>query len=91
MKNCDKLHLDEDNGINMVDCVNSKTVRFNDSVKVFVLDDFYEDYVYYRKKFWEYYAVDRIRFKDRIKLLENILNPVLENTHRCKMYNKYFN
>lgn len=35
-----------------------------------------------RKLYWEFVAVDRYRFKDRINRLESVLSPVLTESHR---------
>lgn len=35
-----------------------------------------------RKLFWEFMAVDRFRFKDRIERMEPLISPVLCTTHR---------
>lgn len=43
-----------------------------------------------RKKWWENVALDRIRFEHRIDQLSFILEPVLKNNHRCKIYEERF-
>ena len=40
------------------------------------------DYEQERKADWEQYARDRERFKRRIKVMESILTPILNNNHR---------
>jgi len=39
-----------------------------------------------RKLFWEFMAVDRFRFKDRIQRVEPLLSSVLSATHRRGIY-----
>lgn len=43
-----------------------------------------------RSKYWEYQAVNRDRFKNRIKKLENQLLPILDQDHRTKIYEQRF-
>lgn len=39
-----------------------------------------------RKLYWEFFAVDRCRFKDRIERLERVISPVLASSHRNVVY-----
>lgn len=41
-----------------------------------------------RKCYWEFMAVDRFRFRDRIFKLENLLSPILEKSHRNMVYHR---
>lgn len=43
-----------------------------------------------RKKYWEFFAVDRLRFHRRIEEASNILGPILDTNHRCKIFNERF-
>lgn len=43
-----------------------------------------------RKKYWEYFAIDRIRFKKRIEITSMILMPILNKTHRDYIYKRRF-
>ena len=44
----------------------------------------------YRKPYWQLIALDRCRFKRRIEIMSDILNPILNVDHRMYIYNKYF-
>lgn len=44
----------------------------------------------YRKARQNTFMYDRIRFERRIKLTELLLNDVLCNNHRCKIYESRF-
>lgn len=41
-------------------------------------------------KLWIFMALDNQRFKNRIKSLDNILNPILSSSHRTKIYKERF-
>lgn len=43
-----------------------------------------------RKGPWQKYAVDRVRFKDHIKALEQKIKPVLDNKHRKQIFVERF-
>lgn len=43
-----------------------------------------------RSKYWELIAVDRLHFRKKITKLANILNPILECSHRYKIYEERF-
>ena len=43
-----------------------------------------------RKCYWEVFARDRARFKDRINLLEHKLSTILEPEHRERIYKNRF-
>lgn len=56
-----------------------KKVRFNEKVDVYPIP--YEQ----RKPYWELFILDRMRFQKRIQDAELILNPILDQKHRCKI------
>ena len=71
---------------------NGKSVRVHFAeiiYKVIVFEDSLED-VDSRSKYWEYQAVNRDRFSNRIKKLENQLLPILDKDHRSKIYEQRF-
>lgn len=68
-----------------------KSVSFNENKnKVYVLITWKFAYNSARKKYWEFYAIDRIRFRRRIQLISQIVNPVLDQVHRYKIYKERF-
>jgi len=71
--------------------LNSKKVHFSEDHLVQVIefpdDEESEDM---RKCYWEVFAVDRCRFKDRICQTENCLKSVLLPDHRQRIYNQRF-
>ena len=64
----------------------SKKVRFKTDIEIHI---FHDETNNFRKKYWEYFAVDRYRFKDRIYRYELVIAPILNMQHRKKIYNKY--
>ena len=66
-----------------------KTVSFAEKNEVFVLEDD-DDVREYRKLYWEFFCIDRARFKRRIGMLTDIINPVLSKEHREYMYKKLY-
>ena len=52
-----------------------KRVRFSRNVIVYEVDN------YDRTSPWEIIAIDRVRFKRRIKMTEKLLSPILTETH----------
>jgi len=66
-----------------------KSVSFNDHSLEEVIE--FEDDLESknaREKYWEFMAVDRFRFKDRIQRLEPLLTPILSAAHRSGIYNR---
>lgn len=43
-----------------------------------------------RKKYWEYFVIDRIHFRRRVENMSFIISPILENKHRAEVYNNRF-
>jgi Phosphatase-1 catalytic subunit binding region len=43
-----------------------------------------------RKKYWEFFAIDRVRFYHRIQETAEIINPVLDCNHRLRIYIERF-
>lgn len=41
-----------------------------------------------RKIYWEFMVVDRLRFYRRVETVSNILDPILDKNHRCKIFNE---
>ena len=65
----------------------NKKVRFNKDVEIHI---FHDETNNFRKKYWEYFAVDRYRFKDRICSVEPLITPILNMQYRKEIYNKYY-
>ncbi|XP_066599217.1 uncharacterized protein PPP1R15 [Prorops nasuta] len=65
-------------------------VKFN--LKPVVHMMIYWDYAYRaaRKGPWEEVARDRVRFRGRVKRIENILQPILTNQHRSYIWKERF-
>lgn len=64
-----------------------KRVSFNElKNEVYHIDSHHDC----RSKFWEFVAVDRVRFHDRIINVSCIINPVLDHNHRYKVYMQRF-
>ena len=70
---------------------NVKRVSFDDLnlVEVHVFPDC-EENVLIRKTYWEIFARDRYRFKDRISLTEADLKDVFGWDHRQRIYSERF-
>ena len=68
-----------------------KRVRFDDEnltqITIFTDDEVSVDM---RKCYWEIYARDRYRFKERISRIEPDLNKIFQENHRDRMYNLIF-
>ena len=54
----------------------------------YLLDEEKEEIINYRKKYWELFAIDRSRFKDRVNRMEKIIGPILKKEHRVLVMNK---
>ena len=69
----------------------SKRVHFDDDrltrITLFTDDEVSADM---RKCYWEIYARDRYRFKDRISRIEQDLNKIFKKNHRDRIYNLLF-
>jgi hypothetical protein len=71
--------------------LNKKNVSFdtkNHKVHKIIAWDF--AYRQARKGYWEDVARDRFRFNMSIQNLASILNPILDETHRRRIYNERF-
>jgi hypothetical protein len=71
--------------------LNKKNVSFdtkNHKVHKVIAWDF--AYRQARKGYWEKVACDRFRFNMRIQNLAIILNPILNKTHRHRIFNERF-
>lgn len=67
-----------------------KRVTFSDSIKIqhtYVWDFAYREA---RKSDWQFAAIDRLRFKRRIMDMGLVLNHILEEEHRQKMFESRF-
>jgi len=64
-------------------------VRFceNVSIRLFVES---EESKNYRCKYWEYFAIDRERFKNRIKDFETYSAKIFDEKHRNEIYQARF-
>ena len=62
----------------------ARRVHFGCAETVYVIDD--AELVMSRKRYWENFAVDRIRFKNRIIMMETILKPILDVNHRNNVF-----
>jgi len=62
-------------------------VRFNDEhlFSVFEFEDD-EDSKQTRRLYWEFYAIDRARFKDRVSIIEATIGHIFQKSHRDKVY-----
>lgn len=68
-----------------------KVVSFNENNnKVYLLIKWNYAYKNARKRYWECFATDRLRFARRIHLTAKIINPVLEINHRYRVYKERF-
>lgn len=68
-----------------------KKVTFRDSCnETYTLVTWNFAYRASRKQYWEFFAVDRMRFQRRINHLSTIINPILDKEHRCRIYNERF-
>ena len=68
-----------------------KCLRFNEDFNIlYLLDEDEEDYKNYRKIYWELFVIDRWRFQQRINNVVNILNLILNKSHRQLIFNKRF-
>lgn len=68
-----------------------KKVSFNEKLnQIYILRKWNFAFKQARMMYWEYEAIDRIRFQRRVKEISNILNPILDVNHRCVIYNKRF-
>lgn len=65
-----------------------KSVRFSPQTSVIVLHAWMYAYKQARKGQWEQYARDAIRFKQRIKVVGEILSSILSKEHQEKMRQK---
>jgi hypothetical protein len=73
---------------NSIACLFSLQVHFADDahlVKVVEFEDDLESQEM-RECYWEVFARDRARFRDRIQQAAEILNPVLDPSHRKKVF-----
>lgn len=68
-----------------------KKVTFNEKLnKVHFLVTWNFAYNSSRKGPWIFVAIDRGRFQRRIEELSKIITPILDNNHRCNVYNERF-
>lgn len=68
-----------------------KKVTFSSKNDVHIMVVWQYAYRAYRKKYWEFFPLDRIRFKDRIDKISKIVTPILNCEHRNKVYEERFN
>lgn len=69
-----------------------KTVSFNEKKnKIYLLFTWNYAYQAARKKYWEWFAVNRQHFKLRTDKLSETINPILLPNHRNKIYQTRFN
>lgn len=61
-----------------------KYVKFDNKPKVRYM--FAWDFAYRscRRKYWEFFAIDRMHFAYKIKKFENVINTILDINHRNK-------
>lgn len=67
-----------------------KKVTFNEKDKIHLLVAWKFAYKSSRKIYWEVFARDRAHFQRRIAELSYVINPILDITHRHKIYNHRF-
>ena len=64
-----------------------KRVKFMDEVVVYPMISWSFAYRKCREPIWMRYAVDRIRFQRRVRMVEQQISPVFNETHRSEIYN----
>lgn len=65
-----------------------KKVTFNiENNKVYFMVTWNFAYKSSRERYWEILAIDRMRFARRIEEISNVINPILDSSHRCNVYN----
>jgi len=66
-------------------------VHFPDDAHLVIVIEFDDDTESKETRtcYWEIFARDRARFKDRIEQASTILNPILEKAHRDQIYAKF--
>lgn len=70
---------------------NPKRVHFDEKNLTVVINfTDSEENVEQRKCYWEFFARDRYRFRDRIGGVEEILSKVLASDHRQYIFNQRF-
>jgi len=67
-----------------------RKVRFDLNPKIYILNEENLEYRQTRQKYWEFFAIDRYRFQKRINSVNNIINHILDNDHRRKIYQERF-
>ena len=68
--------------------LNKKKVRFDSLPTIFYVKSECE---IYRQRYWETFATDRGRFKDKINQYNIVLSPVLSLIHRERVFKKLDN
>lgn len=67
-----------------------KKVRFQMKPIIYNIISWGFAYRQARRGCWEMYALDRLRFRERINRLSNVLNIVLDKKFRERIYNERF-
>lgn len=68
-----------------------KQVTFNDGKnKIYKIITWKFAYNSARKKYWEFFAIDRIHFQRRIIETQEVINPILDRNHRHKIFTERF-
>lgn len=68
-----------------------KKVTFNtENNKTYFMVTWNFAYQSSRKRYWEFLSIDRMRFNRRVEKISNIISPILENNHRCNIFNDRF-
>lgn len=67
-----------------------KKVHFAEEDRIYVIGAWKFAYNSCRKKYWEYFAIDRIRFIKRINNTSIIIEPILKKEHRDYIYEMRF-
>lgn len=67
----------------------TKSIRFSNCLTVYSMHTWSYAHKMARVGCWEQYARDRDRFENRIKSLVRVIEPVLTESHREKMFKCY--
>lgn len=67
-----------------------KAVKFSQKITIQYMYCWTFAYRAARKRYWEEKALDRARFERRIEKIAKIIEPVLKDVHRFKMYKERF-
>lgn len=67
-----------------------KKVTFSRNITMHYMNCWTFAYKVARQRYWENVAIDRARFRRRIKESSLIIEDILTEEHRCKIYKERF-